>query len=149
MRILFEMFQRTNAKALLPLQALCALLLNVTDENNSDEAKKVVHLAMSEFFENLTAASLNENNPNCEPKFYTLKKLCILLYQKFEAHNLKSISKAQNNIFKIKNEINKYKDDATLVKPMIVNVIDYSAPIPGPLPSNETFKDEKVKIDKL
>ena len=62
---------------------------------------------------------------------------------------MKSISKAQNNIFKIKNEINKYKDDATLVKPMIVNVIDYSAPIPGPLPSNETFKDEKVKIDKL
>ena len=145
LRILFEMFQMTDAKALLSLQALCALLLNLTDDS---QAKDVALSAMNEFFENLTAASLNENNPNRQPKFVALKKLSLLLYQHFKAVNLKSISKAQNNAFKIKNEMSKYKEDMTPVRAEIVNVNEYSLPLPGPLPTNNTVKEEKFKIDK-
>ena len=47
LRILFEMFQMTDLKALASLQVLCALLLNLTDNT---ETKDVVHSAMSEFF---------------------------------------------------------------------------------------------------
>ena len=85
------MFQMTDLKALASLQVLCALLLNLTDNT---ETKDVVHSAMSEFFENLTSTSLNENNVSRQAKFDALKKLSILLYQNFEAVNLKSISRA-------------------------------------------------------
>ena len=142
LRILFEIFQMTVLKALVSLQALCALLLHLSDNT---EAKDAVHSTMSEVFENLTSASLNENNVSREAKFTALKKLSVLQYRNFEAVNLKSISKAQNIAFKLKTELNKYKKDITPVKAKIVDVNEYGLPIPGPLPSNETIKDEKVE----
>ena len=145
LRILFEIFQMTDLKALVSLQALCALLLNLTD---NIEAEDIVHSALSGFFENLTVASLNENNTSRESKFDALKKLSILLYQHFDVVSLKRISKAQNNAFKVKTELNKYKDDIIPVRAEIVDVNEYSPPIPGPLPSNDTIKNGKIEINK-
>ena len=53
LRILFEQFSGTDAKALISLQELFALLLNFAED--SVEARDVVRLVMSEFFEKLNS----------------------------------------------------------------------------------------------
>ena len=143
---LFESYHGTLAKGLVSLQALCALLLEMAGDNA--DTRNVVRIAMSEYFENLTFASLNENNPTRLAEFVALQRLSVLLYKYFEVINLKSISKAQDKVLKLRAELNKYKEDNKPVVPKVVDVNEYNPPLPGPLPSNDEIKKENMKLIK-
>ena len=95
---------------------------------------------MEEYSDNLTSALLNENNLTRHPEFTALQRLSILLCKHFEKVNLQCISRTQDEALKIREELNKHKRDNLPTTSEITDVNEYSAPIPGPLPSNDEIK---------
>ena len=75
-----------------------------------------------------------------------MQKLTVLLYKYFEKLKLKSISRAQDNVLKIREELDQYKKDNTPVTAEIVDVNKYDPPVPGPLPSNDQIKKKVLSL---
>ena len=90
---LYTSFSVTDAKALVSIQAICALLIYFAEENV--QASGLARLVMNKYFDNLTAECLDETNGTKYPEFVALKNLSNSLQIYFEDMNLRSQLKEQ------------------------------------------------------
>ena len=119
---------------------MCALLIFL---NDNEVTKKAAKLAMEEYFMNLTSSSLNENNSSIGPEFTALENLNSLILKECVKINLKCVEDSKKLFLTMEQVINEYKKENLPINDNILNVNDYSVPLPGPLLSADQIKKKK------
>ena len=140
LRLLYQVCKGTEFNALASFQAMCALLIFL---NDNEVTKKAAKLAMEEYFMNLTSSSLNENNSSIGPEFTALENLNSLILEECEKINLKCVEDSKKLFLTMEQVINEYKKENLPINDNILNVNDYSVPLPGPLLSADQIKKKK------
>ena len=127
---------------------MCALLIFL---NDNEVTKKAAKLAMEEYFMNLTSSSLNENNSSIGPEFTALENLNSLILKECEKINLKCVEDSKKLFLTMEQVINEYKKENLPINDNILNVNDYSVPLPGPLLSADQIKkkDSEENIENI
>ena len=151
---MFERFSPTDAKGLVSLQAVCALLVFFTEENA--QARDVVRLEMEDFFDNLTSECLDSTDLTKLPEFVAATRLSDSLYKYFKDMNLRNQLKVQIEAQKIKEQLKECmkrqieatKKDLENKKPLETIEPDNITVTTQSLLENKEIESQRVQIDK-